>query len=73
MAEITETLILDIQFDSAAAIKETAELKNQVKALKDENKALFDSEKKVTEQYVKNEAAIKAINVEIRNKQKISK
>jgi hypothetical protein len=71
MAEITETLILDIQFDSAAAIKETAELKNQVKALKDENKALFDSEKKVTEQYVKNEAAIKAINVEIRNKQKI--
>ena len=39
MAE-TQTLILDIQFKSEDVIKKTAELKNQVNSLKDENKEI---------------------------------
>lgn len=65
MAETTETLILDIQFDSAQAIKEATDLKNKIAELKVENKALLESEGKVTDAYVKNEIQIKALSKEL--------
>lgn len=65
MAETTETLILDIQFDSSQAIKEATDLKNRIAELKVENKALLESEGKVTDAYVKNEIQIKALSKEL--------
>lgn len=65
MAETTETLILDIQFDSAQAIKEATDLKNTIASLKVENKALLEAEGKVTDAYVKNEIQIKALTKEL--------
>jgi hypothetical protein len=70
MAETTETLILDIQFDSNEAIKETAQLRNEVTKLKDANKEIIKTEGQVTEQYVKNIAQIKILNGEIRTNER---
>jgi hypothetical protein len=70
MAETTETLILDIQFDSNEAIKETAALRNEVTKLKDANKEIIKTEGQVTEQYVKNVAQIKILNSEIRTNER---
>jgi hypothetical protein len=70
MAETTETLILDIQFDSNEAIKETAQLRNEVTKLKDANKDIIKTEGQVTEQYVKNIAQIKILNDEIRTNER---
>jgi hypothetical protein len=69
MAE-TQTLILDIQFKSEDVIKKTADLKNEVARLKQENKELFESEKFVSEAYVKTAADIKFLSKEISNNER---
>lgn len=65
MADETQTLILDIQFDSAQAVKEATDLKNRIADLRKENKALIESEGQVTEAYTKNEIEIKALTKEL--------
>lgn len=70
MAETTETLILDIQFDSEQAIKETVNLKNEVAKLSAANKELIKVEGQVTDEYVKNQAEIKRLNAEIRTNER---
>lgn len=69
MAE-TQTLILDIQFKSEDVIKKTADLKNQVAGLKEQNKELLKSEGEVTEAYVKTAAEIKFLSKEISNNER---
>jgi len=69
MAEETQTLILDIQFDSAQAVKESTDLKNKIIELRKANKELIDSEGKVTEAYIKNEVEIKALTKELNSNQ----
>ena len=65
MAETTETLILDIQFDSNQAIKDTTALRNEVIKLKDANKEIIKEGNGVTDTYTKNAAQIKLYNAEI--------
>ena len=69
MAE-TQTLILDIQFKSEDVIKKTADLKNEVAKLKQQNKDLFESEQTISEQYVKTAADIKFLSKEISNNER---
>lgn len=69
MAEETQTLILDIQFDSAQAVKEATDLKNRIADLRKENKALIESEGQVTDAYTKNEIEIKALTKELNSHQ----
>ena len=69
MAE-TQTLILDIQFKSEDVIKRTAELKNQVASLKDENKQLLKDQGGVTEAYIKTATEIKFLTKEIANNER---
>jgi hypothetical protein len=69
MAE-TQTLILDIQFKSEDVIKKTADLKNEVLKLKQQNKELFESEQEISEQYVKTAADIKFLSKEISNNER---
>ena len=69
MAE-TQTLILDIQFKSEDVIKKTAELKNQVNSLKDENKELLKDQGFISEAYVKTATEIKLLNKEIANNER---
>jgi len=71
MAETTETLILDIQFDSEQAVKEATDLKNTIADLRKENKALLETEGKVTDAYIKNEIQIKALSKELAANQNI--
>jgi hypothetical protein len=69
MAE-TQTLILDIQFKSEDVIKKTAELKNQVAGLKEENKKLLADEQYISEAYVKRATDIKFLTKEIANNER---
>ena len=69
MAE-TQTLILDIQFKNEDVIKKTADLKNEVAKLKQQNKDLFESEQTISEQYVKTAADIKFLSKEISNNER---
>ena len=71
MAETTETLILDILFDSEQAVKEATDLKNTIADLRKENKALLETEGKVTDAYIKNEIQIKALSKELAANQNI--
>jgi hypothetical protein len=69
MAE-TQTLILDIQFKSEDVIKKTAELKNQVAGLKEQNKTLLKNQGEVTDAYIKTATEIKFLNKEISNNER---
>ena len=69
MAE-TQTLILDIQFKSEDVIKKTADLKNEVAKLKQQNKDLFESEQEISEQYIKTATDIKFLTKEISNNER---
>jgi len=70
MAETTETLILDIQFDSAQAIKEATDLKNRIESLQNANKALKKEQGGVTDEYVKNQVEVKRLQKELQANEK---
>ena len=72
MAE--ETIILEVFFDTEQAAANAVNLKKQIQDLKDQQKVLEISGKQLTEEYVQNAVAIKALSAEYRtNEQQLTK
>lgn len=74
MAENTEQIILEINFDTEQATKNSLELQKTLAALKDQQKQLKASGNELTEEYVQNAVEIKRLTAEYRsNEQQLVK
>jgi len=74
MAETTETIILEINFDTEQATKNSLELQKSLAALKDQQKQLKASGNELTEEYIQNAVEIKRLTTEYRsNEQQLIK
>jgi hypothetical protein len=67
MADTTETLILDIQFDTEQATKNSLELNKTLAALKETQKELKKSGNELSEEYIQNAVEIKRVTAEARS------
>ena len=68
MAE--EIVIAELNIDSSALVQSTAAIQRQIDSLKESQKQLDKSTEAGSVQFVKNQAAIKGLNTELRNNQK---
>lgn len=74
MANETDKLILEIQFDAEQATQNSLELSKAIKDLKDQQKALKASGKELSEEYIQNAVEIKRLTAEYRtNEQQLVK
>jgi hypothetical protein len=74
MAENTEQIILEINFDTEQATKNSLELAKTLQSLKDQQKQLKASGNELTEEYIQNAVEIKRLTTEYRsNEQQLIK
>jgi hypothetical protein len=71
MAEETEVIILDIQFDSEQATKNAVELRKSLADLQKQQKELKTSGKDLSEEFVQNAVEIKRLSQEVRSNEQI--
>ena len=72
MAENTEQIILEINFDTEQATKNSLELAKTLQALKDQQKQLKASGNELTEEYLQNAVEIKRLTAEYRSNEQQS-
>ena len=66
MAEETEKIILDIQFDTEQATKNSLELRKSLAELQAQQKTLKASGQDLTEEYIQNAVELKRLSAEVR-------
>lgn len=66
MAEETEKIILDIQFDTEQATKNSLELRKSLAELQAQQKTLKASGQDLTEEYIQNAVEVKRLTAEVR-------
>jgi hypothetical protein len=71
MAEETEVIILDIQFDSEQATKNAVELRKSLADLQKQQKELKTSGKDLSEEFVQNAVEIKRLSQEVRSNEQV--
>ena len=71
MAEETEVIILDIQFDSEQATKNAVELRKSLADLQKQQKELKSSGQDLSEEYVQNAVEIKRLSQEVRANEQV--
>lgn len=71
MAEETEKIILDIQFDTEQATKNSVELRKSLADLQAQQKAMKGTSAELTEKYVQNGVEIKRLSQEIRTNEQV--
>jgi hypothetical protein len=71
MAEETEVIILDIQFDSEQATKNAVELRKSLADLQKQQKELKASGQDLSEEFVQNAVEIKRLSQEVRSNEQI--